>query len=159
MENDLIKIIINGKEIYFYNIELENKDRNIEVVKKWCEERIMPYKSTAINYKHSSYELKHICERELGFYVSNGTLKNALAQFDIRYKQQKDSPNYCYAIKPNFWKDKFFSLNKSEITSIKQKEDVDIIYTNNTFYICKKNSIRNVGEKTYFQYATKSEDR
>lgn len=54
--------------------ELNNEQR-IKVI-EWIREKFTPIKR--INRNHSSYGIKHWCESDLGFYVSNNVIKKAL---------------------------------------------------------------------------------
>jgi len=159
----LISKNINKKEILFYASELENIDENMDIIKHWCKTRLLPYmKNKCINYNHNSYGLKHICEREIGFYVGNGQLKKALAELDVRHYQYLDSPNCYYPICESFYKElnkepkgDLYTINKNEVKRIAYKDDVDIIYTLSKFIVCQKGSIREFGDSLAFIYDTK----
>lgn len=159
----LVEKKINNKCVYFYEVELDNIDENIESIREWCKIRLLPYmKNKCINYKHNSYGLKHICERELGFYVSNGQIKKVLAELDINHYQAIGNPNCYYPISESFYKDlrkkpkgDIYTLNKDEIVKISYKDDVDIIYTDNKFIVCQKGSISNFGNKVAYIYDNK----
>lgn len=162
MENLILKEI-NQKQIWFYPSELEDIDENIDIIKHWCETRLLPYMNNkCINYKHNSYGLKHICEKEVGFYVSNGQIKKVLALLGIKHCQKLDNPNCCYPITENFYKQlkkepkgDLYTINKNEVKRIAYKDDVDIIYTLDKFIVCQKGSIREFGNGLAFIYDTK----
>lgn len=50
------------------------------------------------------------------------------------------------------------TIKKVDITKIKKCPDVDIVYTNNRFYICKKGSIEDWGQVIVVKMASKNED-
>lgn len=54
--------------------ELNDEQRNKII--EWVRKKITP--RIYINRNHSSYGLKHWCESDLGFYVSNDAMKKAL---------------------------------------------------------------------------------
>lgn len=159
----LVEKTINNKKILFYPTELEDIDENIDIIMHWCKTRLMPYmKSKNINYKHNSYGLKHICEREVGFYVSNGQLKKVLAELGVKHYQSPDSPNCCYPISENFYKQlnkqpvgDLYVIDKNKVKRIAYKDDVDIIYTEKSFIVCQKGSIREFGDNLAFIYDKK----
>lgn len=159
----LIEKTINNRKILFYPSELENIDENIDIISHWCKTRLLPYmKNKCINYKHNSYGLKHICEREVGFYVSNGQLKKVLAELNVKHYQSPDSPNCYYPIAESFYKQlskqpigDLYVIEKNKVKRISYKDDVDIIYTEKNFIVCQKNSIRDFGNNLAFIYDTK----
>lgn len=159
----LIKKVINSKEVYFYETELEDIDENIDIIKTWCIEKLMPYMTNKkINFNHNSYGLKHICERQLGFYVSNGQIKKVLAELGVDSYQEKNNPNCCYPISEKFYKNlekqptgDVYIISKDKIVKIKYKDDVDIIYTSDKFIVCKKGSIKDYGSNLAFIYDEK----
>lgn len=51
-----------------------------------------------INTKHSSYGLKHLFEKRLGFYVSNADCKKAMMHCGYNAKKWADSPNWCFNV-------------------------------------------------------------
>lgn len=67
-----------------------------EIIEKWIDERVMPYMTRkSVNYNSfNSYILKHIAERELGFYVSNETIKYLLAIKGIKGRNTYDHYEY-----------------------------------------------------------------
>lgn len=162
MENLILKEI-NQKQIWFYPTELEDVDENMDIIMHWCKTRLLPYmKNKSINYKHTSYGLKHICEREVGFYVTNGQLKIALAKLNVKHYQAPNNPNCCYPISESFYKQLYkkpvgdlYTVKKEEIKRIAYKDDVDIIYTLDKFIVCQKGSIREFGGNIAFIYDVK----
>lgn len=75
MKGEDIKTI-TGK--CFYAEEWWNKLSKEEQnkIREWVRTELKPIKS--LNKKHSSYGLKHMCEKMVGFYVSNDMMKKAL---------------------------------------------------------------------------------
>jgi hypothetical protein len=49
----------------------------IECIRMWCKQ-LTPIKT--INFCHSSYSLKHLCENDLAFYVPNGIIKQIMTE-------------------------------------------------------------------------------
>lgn len=159
----LIKKEINNKNVWFYKVELENIDDNIDIIKHWCKVRLLPYMTNkGFNYKHNSYGLKHICERELGFYVSNGQIKKVLAELGVRHYQVPTNPNCVYPISESFYRKlnkkpigDLYTINKNEVKKISYKDDVDIIYTEKSFIVCQKGSVKEFGDKIAYIYDVK----
>ena len=52
----------------------------------------------SINYKSSSYGLKHIVEKRVGFYVSNADLKKAMTECDFRSDRKTDYRNWFFNV-------------------------------------------------------------
>ena len=74
-------------------------------IKSWVDTELMPYMTLkSINERHSSYGLKHIAEREVGFYVSNGDIKLALLENGVPFKAYQGSPNPSYPISQKFYR-------------------------------------------------------
>lgn len=159
----LVTKIINNKKLYFYNCELEDIDENIETIIEWCRFRLLPYMTNkTINYNHNSYGLKHICEKELGFYVSNGQIKKALAILNVEHYQSPSNPNCNYPILESFYNqlssnknNDVYTIAKEEVIKIAYKDDVDIIYTENRFIVCKKGTIKDFGKRLAYVYDNK----
>lgn len=54
-------------------------------LKDWVNKRLMPHMTrNSINYNISSYQLKHVAERELGCYVSNEELMEVLTGMGVK---------------------------------------------------------------------------
>ena len=53
------------------------------LLREWCSRLV---KRQTINCKFSSYKLKHIAEKELGFYVSNLDFKTIMHDLGFKYK-------------------------------------------------------------------------
>jgi len=49
------------------------------------------------NYNHNSYELKHQIERELGIYLTNNQMKDAMLQEGFRPVKENEL-NWCFCI-------------------------------------------------------------
>lgn len=83
-----VQKVLKGEDIkvLFYPIEYklyysENNWETLEeekqkAVLKWVRQNLKQKKT--INYRHTSYGLKHLCERMVGFYVHNDVMKKAL---------------------------------------------------------------------------------
>lgn len=61
----------------------------------WCEDNI--YWRKTYNMEISSYKLKHFCEHDVGFYVSNGQLKGAMLMAGFLPKNRLDK-NWFFKI-------------------------------------------------------------
>ena len=61
----------------------------------WLKEKVV---DNQMNRKTSSYGIKHIIERELDTYVSNGCFIAAVISLNIPYEKVPDSPNIFVAI-------------------------------------------------------------
>jgi hypothetical protein len=73
--------------------KLESSQKSLVVT--WIKENFEHRKS--INYRHSSYELKHIFERSHdGFYITNGAFKGALLA--AGFTNHNDGMNWYFAI-------------------------------------------------------------
>lgn len=69
--------------------------QELETVLMWCKQ-LEPIKS--VNENHSSYNLKHMFEREpYGFYISNSNMKEAMALAGFKPKSADDL-NWFYPI-------------------------------------------------------------
>lgn len=79
-------MVLNGKDIntslpgeygehYHENNWQQLKEEEQMLIRKWI--RFMFSKSKNINYKRTSYGLKHSCESDVGFYVHNDCMKKA----------------------------------------------------------------------------------
>ncbi|MCG7340117.1 hypothetical protein MHZ36_12545 [Staphylococcus sp. ACRSN] len=69
--------------------------QELETVLMWCKQ-LKPMKS--VNYNCSSYNLKHMFEREpYGFYISNGNMKEVMALAGFKPKNADDL-NWFYPI-------------------------------------------------------------
>ncbi|MDR3596516.1 hypothetical protein [Clostridium sp.] len=69
--------------------------RQIETCIDWLKEKTV---DSEINQISTSYGIKHIVERELHTYVSNGSFIAAVIYLDIPYERITDSPNILVAI-------------------------------------------------------------
>ena len=75
----------------------------MNLVDSWIDERLMPYMTRhTINKSISSYTLKHLAENELGFYVSNDTIKDLLKQKGV--KCEVIGSNAYYPLSSKAWK-------------------------------------------------------
>lgn len=76
---------------------LSEKERKL--VLDWVDNNMKPIKS--INLRRSSYQLKHICENDVGFYIHNDVIKKAMA-----IKGYEIMPHYidsCFTISINWY--------------------------------------------------------
>lgn len=102
--------IYNNRKINCYMTEtINSNEEEVLKLRDWIKENILPYCTLKHpNYKHTSYKLKHMAEKELNFYVGNADLKKIMAELGIdgMPSDKKDSINYCYPISEAFWKNK-----------------------------------------------------
>ena len=100
--------LIDG--VPFYQDEYDfliNKrtEEEYQAIKEWVETELMPHMTRmTINENHSSYGLKHVAEKELGFYVSNGDIKLVLLEKGVQYKSCPNNPNTSYPLSEQFFK-------------------------------------------------------
>lgn len=89
-------------------MELRNTDieNNIKI-RKWIKHEIKPHLIKTTNKKHTSYEIKHMCEKELGFYVSNADIKENMNLLGIPHEEVGATGiNHCYPISQRWFKSK-----------------------------------------------------
>lgn len=65
---------------------------------KVCEWLATKVRIATVNDRHSSYGLKHMMQRETGFYVTNGIFIAAAIHSGFVYKVYPGSPNVCFGI-------------------------------------------------------------
>ncbi|MBM7565268.1 hypothetical protein [Paenibacillus sacheonensis] len=53
----------------------------IGAVREWCTQLTL---IKSINTRTSSYRLKHLCERDIGFYVPNGIIKKIMGELGFK---------------------------------------------------------------------------
>ena len=58
-------------------------------IKSWIQEKIVPYLCKGGNKVCSSYGIKHMAEDQLGFYVSNETVKIIMCELGVIKKRNK----------------------------------------------------------------------
>jgi len=88
-----------------YDFLIERDAEEYLEIKRWVNAELMPYMTRkTINERHSSYGLKHVAERELGFYVCNADIKLILLERDVRFKSYYESPNVSYPLNEEFYK-------------------------------------------------------
>ena len=75
--------------------------KEIEAVKARAAKGVISKRAT-INRKLTSYMLKHIAERDMGVYISNESLIQALKELDFRLNKITRSPNYYFNITMNY---------------------------------------------------------
>lgn len=153
------KLKVNNMDLFFNETELEEIQDNQDLIQAWCKARLLPHLKQSINFNHSSYGLKHLAEKELGFYISNGQLKYAMAMLGVNYSQRPNSPNCFYPLSEKFFTHykRKFRIHKNTINKITPKDDVDIIYTPEKCLVCEKNSIIDLGDIVLFDYAGRKE--
>ena len=85
-----------------------------------------------------------------------------MAELNVKHYQSSDSPNCCYPISESFYKQlkkepvgDLYVIDKNKVKRIAYKDDVDIIYTQDNFIVCQKDSIREFGNNLAFIYDTK----
>lgn len=64
-------------------------------VMTWIKENIIPIKG--VNYKHTSYGLKHYIQKELGIYMTNNQFKDAMLEAGF-YPADPNKLNWNYRI-------------------------------------------------------------
>ena len=121
--------VLNGEDI---NIQMPNEFGEHYLEKNWTryskEEQLMIRKwirfmfnhRKYINYKRTSYGLKHSCESDVGFYVHNDAIKKAFLLEG--YKAETSKINWCFNIsgKPTLKKsEKFKEIFAEEIEKLK----------------------------------------
>lgn len=97
MEHIIIKEI-NGFKLFFHEDEplfKEDDENKNKLIQEW----IGCHKGKSINRKYTSYRIKHMCEKELGFYVSNADIKYNMAMLDIEGVVSDCLYNYYYPFK------------------------------------------------------------
>lgn len=88
---------LTDSKLLSYQEKLLNYDK--DDFNKICGWLATKEKSKTINKKACSYKLKHIAEKELGFYLPNGALIAAAIHSGFEYKIDKDWPNVFFKIK------------------------------------------------------------
>lgn len=99
-------ITINNQEILFGIDEACTEKEHNPLIKQWIIDNIVPNLIKNINRKYSSYKIKHICERELGFYVSNYDIKYHMAELGIEGENITGCINYYYPISQKWFNSK-----------------------------------------------------
>ena len=80
-------------------------DDDYRTIKAWVDAELMPYMTRkSINIRYTSYGLKHIAQKEIGFYVSNGDIKLALMENDVPFRAVLYSPNTMYPLSESFFR-------------------------------------------------------
>ena len=75
--------------------EQEALIQSVEAFNKTCSWLSQIDKLKNINYKHSSYGLKHIAENDIG-YITNGVFIAAAIHCGFEFKTEFGSPNVCF---------------------------------------------------------------
>lgn len=90
-----------GKSLEERRAEREAEKRALlnsaDICTKICEWLADFEMTKAINHKHSSYGLKHLAEKEIG-YITNGAFIAAAVHSGFPFKVFPDSPNMCFGI-------------------------------------------------------------
>ncbi len=71
---------------------------NMGILDMWVKNRLMPVRTAPRRGMMSSYELKHIMERENGLYVTNGQFKGAMQQAGFKAYNTSDI-NWLYRVR------------------------------------------------------------
>lgn len=74
--------------------ELASREQDVHEVAAWLRANIAPIKSPGI----SSYGLKHLVERQIDRYVSNGEAIAAALVVGYPHRYQRDSPNMAFGM-------------------------------------------------------------
>ncbi len=70
----------------------------VKHAKFWINEGFARPRKT-INKRISSYGLKHLAERQVGSYISNEALIQAMIESGFRAQRIRDTPNYFFNVK------------------------------------------------------------
>ena len=90
-----------------YEFLLERLPEDYQKIKEWVEKELMPYMTRkSINELHHSYGLKHVAEKQIGFYVSNGDIKLALMEEGVPFKAYYRDPYVSYPLSERFYRDR-----------------------------------------------------
>lgn len=112
-------------------------DKRYKYIEEWLCDRVIPKTKGRTNTYMSSYDLKHVCEADIGGYVSNETIKFILAKNDVRHRDtEEEYPiNVLYPMsgkinplsprsgKYRYRKDEFYNLDLIE-ARLKTLEDI-----------------------------------
>jgi|SRR5215203_473391 len=79
---------------YHYGECKPPEQKQVDLSKSWIMKNCEPRKT--INHNHSSYGLKHVVERDVEEYISNGAFIKAAIELGYKYKVK--SPNAWFAI-------------------------------------------------------------
>lgn len=101
MKNKIIVREVKGIKIKCYEDETLTDKKHQEKIQNWIKSNLI----NTINKKHTSYGIKHACEKKLGFYVSNYDIKYNMAILGIKgVEEGMFSVNYFYPISENVFK-------------------------------------------------------
>lgn len=119
MEQYEKKECVNGINIVSAISEQLTEPEHQEEIRNWIKKEIIPNLIKKINRKYGSCNLKHMCEKDLGFYVSNYDIKYNMCMLGIEGKQMSDvkfsgnsehkylvTTDYSYAISHEWFKGK-----------------------------------------------------
>jgi len=88
-----------------YEFLLERKQEDYDKIEDWFKAQFVPYLTRkSFNEYITSYGIKHIAERELGFYVCNADIKLLTLENGVEYKKYPHSPNITYKLSKDFYK-------------------------------------------------------
>ena len=90
-----------------YNIETDNLEN--ELLLRWIDDNLMRIGS--INRSITSYGLKHLAERQLGFYVSNDKLKDSMIFAGFKFVALNNNSVNLY-----------FNVSQKSINKLKEKQ-------------------------------------
>lgn len=90
-----------------------------EQIRNWIKDEIVPNLTDKNNRIHNSYTIKHMCEKDLGFYVSNYDIKYNMCMLGIKGQKVTSSKrintpegnyllttDYCYPISDIWFENK-----------------------------------------------------
>lgn len=81
--------IVNGNTLISSKTETFSDVNKQKDIQKWIRDRIKP--ADKLNKNCGSYNLKHICEEELGFYIGHYDFKYAMCMVGIKSKRSSNS--------------------------------------------------------------------
>lgn len=95
MKENLIIREVNGFKINCYESESLTEEEHQKLIQEWLKSNLI----NTLNKKHTSYGIKHACEKALGFYVSNYDIKYNMARLGVESRPTESfSINYFYLI-------------------------------------------------------------
>lgn len=91
-------------------------------------------KTKTFNRKHSSYYLKHLVERKLGFYISNGEFIAGMILDNYQYKHFDSSVNCHFNVKSigtdvlRWYKDEYLETLKDFVQRYEMSEELLLMF-------------------------------
>jgi hypothetical protein len=121
---------------YGFNADIKNakieplNECKVFIIKCFIEQNFEKRKN--INHKHTSYELKHFVENQLGFYISNGEFIGAMILDNFDYKNTRSIVNCCFNIKITdliLWpKDDYLETLKDFVQRYEMQEELLLMF-------------------------------